>query len=610
MLSINTSREQGSHSSPSRKHLRWNSWGWTIIPLMGLVAFVLGVRGFSQLFQAQGGNWSFWDVVYSTLQLYVLEFNWPGSILTWELGTARLLAPLAAASTALTGIVVIFSTQFQWLRAKRLKNHFIICGLGQEGMIFTQELLRGGEKVVVIERDGSNGNITTCRNEGAIVLVGDAMDKELLLKARINTARHIISVTEEDGINTEVMLRARDLTSHRTKSALTGHIPFIDPQLCTFLRQQEIAGQEVDGFRLEFYNIFEWNARCLMSKFLVKHLPTFLKKNGPPPHILVVGLGRMGESMVVQAAREWRKIEMDEPCKLLVSIVDHNAEKLVARLLLNYPKLESICDFIPLEMDLEDPSFLKGDFLLAGPNTPSVSHIFVCLGDESASLSAALSLYQHVHLAKVPVLVRMNRNVGLAKLLRGEDKEGGSFEFLHPFGLLGSGGPFPDPDLDDPLAILLGGTFEILGKAIHMEYLQELKRHKGEITAGINDTPWQNLPEEIKESNRAQASNYGKLLQDIDCTIHPNFGLDECDIEFTETEIERMASLEHSRWLNEKKATGWTFGEKRDNQVKKHPDLVDWNELSELSKEANYNTVKKMPALISSVGYSVIRKVN
>jgi hypothetical protein len=587
---------------------KWNSWGWAIIPIMALVAFFLGLRGFSQLFQTQQGARSIADIIYATLQLFVLEFNWPGATITWELGAARLLAPLAAASTAFTGIVVIFSTQFQWLKAKRLTNHFIICGLGQEGMVFTQALLRKGKKVVVIERDATNGNITTCRNEGAIVLVGDAMDKELLQKARIKTALHIISVTEDDGVNTEVMLRARDLTFHRKQNALTGHIPFIDPQLCTFLRQQEIAGQEVDGFRLEYYNIVEWNARGLMKQYLGDPMIDFLEKNEPPPHILIVGLGRMGESMAVHAAKEWRQIETDNPCKLVISIADRKAEKLKNRLLLRYPNLNKICKFIALEMDFEDPEFFEGKFLKSTPSEPAVTHIFVCLGNESASLSAALSLYPHVHAAQVPVLVRMYRNVGLARLLRGENDQGGSFEFLYPFGLLGSGGSSPHEELGDPLAILLNGTFEFLGQAIHEQYLLNLEPLKEGIEPHPNDKPWKYLSEEAKESNRAQASHYGILLQSIGCTIQPNFGLEECNITFTTEEINNMASLEHSRWMDEKTVLGWTYGELRDDRKKRHPDLVSWSELPESSRKFDINTVKEMPNLIASVGYSVVRK--
>ena len=48
--------------------------------------------------------------------------------------------------------------------------------------------------------------------------------------------------------------------------------------------------------------------------------------------------------------------------------------------------------------------------------------------------------------------------------------------------------------------------------------------------------------------------------------------------------MEYLAYLEHRRWVEERLRNGWTWGEKRDDVRRTHPDLVPYDELSEASK--------------------------
>ena len=80
---------------PTRAYLQW-----ILVALLGLAAFVLGVVGFTGFFAALGEPRSFWDVLYLTLQLFILESGSVSGPVPWELEVARLLAPTVAAYTA------------------------------------------------------------------------------------------------------------------------------------------------------------------------------------------------------------------------------------------------------------------------------------------------------------------------------------------------------------------------------------------------------------------------------------------------------------------------------------------------------------------------------
>ena len=68
-----------------------------------------------------------------------------------------------------------------------------------------------------------------------------------------------------------------------------------------------------------------------------------------------------------------------------------------------------------------------------------------------------------------------------------------------------------------------------------------------------------------------------------------------------------MAEAEHDRWWKERLADGWTWGEKKDVDLKKSPSLVPWQELPPAVAEWDRVFVREIPAILASVGLQVIR---
>ncbi len=573
----------------------WRSLEWPLVIALGFGAIILGITGLKKHFSVAEES-SFFDLLYRTLQLFVLDagategFQPP---LRWELNTARFLAPFVAAYTALRALAVIFSEQLKSFRLGLLKNHVVVCGLGHKGLLFTNGFLENGERVVVIEQDEDNGMIEQCKEQGAVILIGNAADRGLLQKARVNKAKYLISVCGDDGVNAEVAVHARELVRNNKGRVLTCLIHIVDPQLCNLLREQEIETQKVDAFRLEFFNVFESGARALLNEFPVD------KTQNQRPHILIVGLGRMGESLLIQAARNWKTIHSATDKKLRITFIDKEAETKKESLCLQYPQLDKICLLIPGQMDINSPEFKQARFLFDNNGNCDITGIYVCLGDDPFSLSTALILHKHIKNQRIPIIMRMNHDAGLATLLRGEDLSGSSFGNLYAFGLLDR---TCKPDL------LLGGINEILARAIHEEYVR-LKKKKG-VTPDTDPSivPWEELPENLKESNRSQAGHIGIKLKTVGCGITPLTDWDAELFQFISDEIEKLAEMEHERWNEERLFNGWKYGQEKDIEKKISPFLVPWAQLSDDIKEYDRNTVCEMPAFLARAGFQIRRQ--
>ncbi len=71
---------------------------------------------------------------------------------------------------------------------------------------------------------------------------------------------------------------------------------------------------------------------------------------------------------------------------------------------------------------------------------------------------------------------------------------------------------------------------------------------------------------------------------------------------------EKLAENVHEVWSENRIKEGWTFGEKRDDEMKETPCLVPYSKLSEIEKDYDRNTAMQTLKLILSLGYEIKRK--
>jgi len=563
-----------------------------VIVALFVTALVLGWIGFDLNSRALGQPGSFLDNLYRSLQLFIIHSGAVAQPVPWELEVARFLAPAVAAGATLSALAALLGEQLAAFRVRFYSNHVVVCGLGRLGSLLARTLREAGYDVVGIESDAQSPAIARCREDGIVVLVGDATDSAVLRKAGARRARCLFAATGDDGRNSNIAIAAQTLVEGRSGSPLTCFVHVLDDKLSDVLRQVGLA-RSGGGLRIEYFNVAELGAPALLADY-----PAFDDQGKTPlgsPHIVVVGLGEMGTRLIVHAARRWRFIPGARGRKLRITAVDRGADAKVALLHERLPRLADACELRTRPMELDSAEFERADFLFGARGKSDVTGVYVCVGDDAVGLRAALHLRHRLGDRAVPIVVRTTQE-GVAAFLG--DGPHGTYGSLSVFGLL---------DLVCRPDVLLAGQNEVLARAIHANYVANRRREGQSVETKPSMAEWAQLPESLKESNRAQAASIWSKLAAIGCDIVPMTDWDAEPLVFTADEVEKLAPDEHQRWFKERMAAGWRLAAARDEQRKESPYLVGYEDLPEDVKEIDRDAVRGIPTFLAEIGYAVVR---
>jgi hypothetical protein len=144
----------------------------------------------------------------------------------------------------------------------------------------------------------------------------------------------------------------------------------------------------------------------------------------------------LGESLLVQAAAEWRDRRENPADKMHVTVIDRHADTRKDWILMCYPDLAAACEITFVEMDIHFPRFPDGILLDGNDAIPPVTAVYVCVDSDSLALFAALALHECLKGKNVPIVVRMTEQAGLASLLGSGADGQGLIEGVHAVGLL------------------------------------------------------------------------------------------------------------------------------------------------------------------------------
>ena len=578
----------------------WNDYHWSLIGMLALIVFALGVIGYALQLESSALTYTPWDLLYRSLRLFSMEFDEPPGALPWQLQIARFMAPAVLVFAALSAFVAAFHTQMQLFQLRVFRDHVVICGLGEKGYRLARSLRQPGRrrKVVAIELDAGNGRIEQARDLGIIVLQGNATDTSILIRARTARARQVYAVTGDESANAEIAVRCRDLVQSNARGqGLDCFIHIASPDLADFLNERKLTMAGTSAFRLEIFNIYATGARTLLNNF--PPWPASSSASSETLHPAVIGLGRLGRAFVVELAMQWQMTRNNPADKLTVMLLDPQASAARAQLENRYPSLHACCTLDALDVKAHNPELVRDALLGRTGSASSVSHVYICTGDDTQALSTALVLRRQPGGLDVPVVVRTRYGAGLGSLIEAEDARAGGAKRIQIFSLY---------DCTCTRELFESGTFEIIARAIHDDYVKN-QRIRGQTPASNHSmVPWEELPETLRNSSRRQAHHIGVKLGTIGCDVQPRRDWFGRPFRYRDEEIESLARLEHERWMQERQDDGWTFypGEKNIDD-RTSPYLVTWDELPDAVREYDREAVRKLPAFLARAGFDIFR---
>ena len=566
------------------------SWSARVVfTALAVVAFILGMVGFQQYLPAhpEYGRGTL-DLVYYSLQLFVLDAAplQTATDLPLALQIARFAAPAVTAYLIILALQALLLQRLVQARIGLMRGHSILCGPDD----LTRQLAgqighETGGKVVVV---GGRGRAAL--RQGPLHVPGDPRQRAILDRAGLSRAREVIAVGPDSVRNAEVAI-AVHAANRADKTAVICYAEARDGQLFQAVVGQEVRPGVVN--RLDLFGRHDRTARALLD-----HLAPF-PPSDPRSAVLVIGYAGLGQVLIDRLVQFWSGDTSSSgaiPC-LCVLDADVPADVVTRR-------HADPGGRVAVSARRSDPSWLTTVDDLLVPTADGAQRvpgrIYVCLPDDAAGIAlgdAALRLLTE-HETTIVVAVPDSGVLG----------DAAGTEANRAVRVLGKARLVLVSVMRTvySMAAIRTGTNEQLAMAIHATYLKHAEE-RGD-TAATNDSvrPWDELPEYLKDSNREQAWDIGHKLAMVGLSAVPQPSSGR-PVTLSAADVEKLAKAEHRRWMNERTAKGWRHGQTRDNDRKLHPDLVEWEYLSEDSRDKDREAVRAIPAHLAAAGLAIVR---
>ncbi len=77
----------------------------------------------------------------------------------------------------------------------------------------------------------------------------------------------------------------------------------------------------------------------------------------------------------------------------------------------------------------------------------------------------------------------------------------------------------------------------------------------------------------------------------------------------SQEEIDKLARMEHDRWVKERLADGWNLAKEKKIEKKESPFLISYDDLTDDIKDYDRDAVRQIPAILARVDLKICREV-
>ncbi|MFL5870001.1 MAG: RyR domain-containing protein [Solirubrobacterales bacterium] len=560
----------------------WRELQAPLVLLAAIAVVVFGTIGYSH---SSREDFDGWEAFFKSFQLFGFAGGDVNSDDPLSLNFAKILGPLLVGYAAIRGLLVLSREQLRLLGFRIFRrNHVVVAGLGDVGFRLADVLNQRGARVIAIDRDLSAASVEGCRERGISVLAGDATDPDTLHAACVDRAAHLLVAPGADAATIDIVAAASGIAPGRAGRPLHILAHIEGRVLWRAMQARALSVGRSGGPKVELFNLYEAAGRLLLDE----HAPFDAAHGRSGPRVLIVSDQPLGEILVVNVARLWRNARSRDRSRIQIDFAARDAEQACRGMTARYPALDRVADLEPWPLEI-------GAAELRSDRAAGASSVYVALGDEADGLATALMIAGARRSPPGVVLVTNDELLGAATVA--EERATGAVEV---FGILSR---TLTPEFLDT------GLTELLARSMHESYLRDqfaLGKTPDDLP---NLVPWDELPKDAKQANRDFATDIAAKLREVKRVAVPTalVDLDRDGARFEPDEIERLAELEHERWVRDKQAAGFAYGPERDDDARVHPSLRPYAELPEPEKDKDRTAIRDLPRMLADAGFAIER---
>jgi hypothetical protein len=622
-----------------------------IIPIiLTVLTIILGFVSFETVFP----DYPFSRKLYYTLQLFTLEsgdrFYENGAQPLWTVITfnsARFLAVVTLVVTIVLAILSVLRRKYYMSKVRHMTDHTILCGLGGIGKAFAEKFPEK-EKLIIIEKEASNENLSRLSKEGVRIMKANALDKIVLENVGIEHAKALMALTGDDFDNLSIInnvLRiisenqfdnckislSANIDSRNLKTAITEEWRAIreEPE-CELRKNLEILYETAKEIKsqgglldastglsdeyvtvknklinynpagidfissngnIKLFNINQIAARYIFLTYPPDGFRSITDINNKAMNILILGYSKIGEELLKLFVRNCQYINRKNTKITLISLDADAAKMRIDSLYRNIP------DIIDFNAYNENPHHLTGKFLIHKGLT-TVDAIYICSGDDRYQASYS-SRARELFGEKVPLVRPFYRNEAWNKNERQRN--------LYSFNILSQVSILDDIIKEDIDHKAIAVHHRWLKMAIP-DYIKKLEKcfaeNKDMPEPKPTMLPWHLLDEETRDDNRSVVEFINVKLRTVkqfpDKATYANPKKANIDFSFLDDKekVEQLAEMEHRRWMANKYLYDWNYGKVRNTFMKEHESILPFELLDEGTKDYDRQQIMDIREII------------
>ncbi|MGL4728121.1 MAG: RyR domain-containing protein [Bosea sp. (in: a-proteobacteria)] len=563
--------------------------------LAGVIALALGFWGWS-IFSPAKTMADHANNFFRTVQLMTLNFptTFDGK-LPWQLQLARLMVPAIAALATLHVIIGAITRPVRIALLPHTKDHLVVCGAAQLTEAALIKLAERGVQVIAIAPDMVDERRDTLEGYGLTVIRANPYEPATMAALNLDRAGAIFIAGEDDLANLNLAMLAMAQVKKRPADAppMTLGILIDDERLASELDMALDGISRRHGVRYHRICPDREGARLELERYA----PALTKADPEQrSHVLVYGLSGRWQQVLMQAIIACQ--DQPDECPLFTLILDEAETELFEDWQATTSDRDMIVEFsiIAADSDIFGDEQRASDWRHDNP----VPHLAIVLREKSDAIAAMLTLRRPGNpfgTEHTPLIVRQATEDRLVAQLMNTSVNDRDFSKLGVFGGL---------IRPDSVERVLDRKGDRIGIAMHAWYLDAAAKTGAGSAAAL--AAWDALPENLRDANRASAAHAPILFASAGFVLtKAGKGIEAATPD--ETEIERLAQIEHRRWCADRIDRGWRFGEPRDDVRKRHPSLKPYEDLSEAEKEKDRNAVRALVSILASEGMILTRKI-